>query len=99
MSIEKLKAQKRINAANQFKQKLSLSKHYSRYDFINELGYMALTKQTAKLIFRLISNRYEAVSIIITTNKLFQQWCEVFNDDIVAAAILDRLPHHRHPFL
>lgn len=73
----------------------------SRVDLIiiDELGYLALTKQTAKLFFQLISKRYESGSIIITTNKPFEEWGEVFNDDIVAAAVLDRLLHHCHPFL
>ena len=73
----------------------------SRVDLmiIDELGYLALTKQTAKLFFQLISKRYERSSTIITTNKPFEQWGEVFNDDIVAAAVLDRLLHHCYPFL
>ena len=73
----------------------------SRVDLviIDELGYLALTKQTAKLFFQLISKRYEIGSIIITTNKPFEEWGEVFNDDVVAAAVLDRLLHHSYPFL
>ena len=73
----------------------------SRVDLIiiDELGYLALTKQTAKLFFQLISKRYETGSIIITTNKPFEEWGEVFNDDVVAAAVLDRLLHHSYPFL
>jgi len=73
----------------------------SRVDLmiIDELGYLALTKQTAKLFFQLISKRYEQSSTIITTNKPFEEWGEVFNDDIVAAAVLDRLLHHCYPFL
>ena len=73
----------------------------SRVDLIiiDELGYLALTKQTAKLFFQLISKRYESGSIIITTNKPFEEWGEVFNDDVVAAAVLDRLLHHSYPFL
>ena len=73
----------------------------SRVDLIiiDELGYLSLTKQTAKLFFQLISKRYESGSIIITTNKPFEEWGEIFNDDIVASAILDRLLHHSYPFL
>jgi DNA replication protein DnaC len=73
----------------------------SRVDLIiiDELGYLALTKQTAKLFFQLISKRYERSSTIITTNKPFEEWGEVFNDDVVAAAVLDRLLHHCYPFL
>lgn len=66
---------------------------------IDELGYLSLTKQTAKLFFQLISKRYESGSMIITTNKPFEEWGEIFNDDVVASAILDRLLHHSYPFL
>ena len=73
----------------------------SRVDLIiiDELGYLALTKQTAKLFFQLISKRYETGPIIITTNKPFEEWGEVFNDDVIAAAVLHRLLHHSYPFL
>jgi DNA replication protein DnaC len=73
----------------------------SRVDLmiIDELGYLALTKQTAKLFFQLISKRYERCSTIITTNKPFEEWGDVFNDEVVAAAVLDRLLHHSYPFL
>ena len=73
----------------------------SRLDLliIDELEYLSLTKQTAKLFFQLVSKRYEKASIIITSNKPFEQWGEIFNDDVVAAAILDRLLHHSYPFL
>lgn len=66
---------------------------------VDELGYLSLTKQTAKLFFQLVSKRYEKGSIIITSNKPFEQWGEIFADDVVAAAILDRLLHHSYPFL
>lgn len=66
---------------------------------IDELGYLSLTKQTARLFFQLVSKRYERGSIIVTSNKPFEQWGEIFNDDVVASAILDRLLHHSYPFL
>ena len=66
---------------------------------IDELGYLSLTNHTAKLFFQLIAKRYEKGSIIITSNKLFEQWGEIFNDEVVASAILDRLLHHCYPFL
>lgn len=72
----------------------------SRLDLliIDELGYLSLSKQTAKLFFQMVSKRYEKGSIILTSNKPFEDWGEIFNDDIVASAILDRLLHHSHPF-
>jgi len=65
---------------------------------IDELGYLSLNNQTAKLLFQLVSKRYEKGSIIVTTNKPFEQWGEIFTDDVIAAAILDRLLHHSYPF-
>ena len=66
---------------------------------IDELGYLSLTKQTAKLFFQLVSRRYEKASTIVTSNKPFEQWREIFNDEVVASAILDRLLHHSYSFL
>lgn len=66
---------------------------------IDELGYLSLSKQTSRLFFQMISRRYEKGSVIITSNKPFEQWGEIFNDEIVASAILDRLLHHSYPFL
>jgi DNA replication protein DnaC len=65
---------------------------------IDELGYIELSKKTATLFFQLIAKRYEKGSIIITSNRPFENWGEIFNDDIVASAILDRLLHHSYPF-
>jgi len=62
---------------------------------IDELGYLPIDKQGSDLLFQIISNRYETGSIIITTNKPFKQWNEIFNGDgTLAGAVLDRLVHH-----
>jgi DNA replication protein DnaC len=73
----------------------------SRVDLliIDELGYLSLSKETSRLFFQMVSKRYEKGSIIVTSNKPFEQWGEIFNDDIVASAVLDRLLHHSYPFL
>jgi DNA replication protein DnaC len=64
---------------------------------VDELGYMPIDSQRANLFFQLVSYRYERGSIIVTTNKPFDQWGQVFGgDDVIAAAILDRLLHHSH---
>jgi len=65
---------------------------------LDELGYLSLSNQTAKLFFQLISKRYERGSIIVTSNKPFEEWGEIFNDEVVASAILDRMLHHSYPF-
>ena len=66
---------------------------------IDELGYMQLNDTQAGLFFQLISKRYEKGSIIVTSNKNPDQWGNIFNDNVVATAILDRLFHHCHPFV
>jgi DNA replication protein DnaC len=66
---------------------------------IDEMGYLTMNNQTAKLFFQLIAKRYEKGSIIVTTNKPFEQWGEIFSDEVIAAAILDRLLHHSYPFV
>ena len=66
---------------------------------LDELGYMELDNNQAKWIFQLISRRYERASVIITSNKQPDQWGKIFNDDVIATAILDRVFHHCHPFV
>jgi hypothetical protein len=50
--------------------------------------------EAANLFFQLVSSRYERASLIVTSNKVFGRWGEVFGDDVVAAAMIDRLVHH-----
>jgi DNA replication protein DnaC len=70
----------------------------SRLDLlvIDELGYLPMDKHRANLFFQLVSRRYERGSLIITSNKSFNQWGEIFGDDVIAGAILDRVLHHSH---
>src|SRR5271154_1201356 len=61
---------------------------------IDEVGYIPFEPQAANLFFQLVSSRYERASLIVTSNKQFGRWGEVFGDDVVAAAMIDRLVHH-----
>lgn len=61
---------------------------------IDELGYLPFDAQTANLFFQLVAARYEQGSILITSNLSFGRRGEVFGDDIVASAMIDRLVHH-----
>lgn len=61
---------------------------------VDELGYLPLEKQTAHLFFQLVSRRYERGSMLITTNQTITQWGHVFGDEMIAAAVLDRVLHH-----
>ncbi len=51
-------------------------------------------QRRANLFFQLVTSRYERASLVVTSNKPFGRWGEVFGDDVVAAAMIDRLVHH-----
>jgi DNA replication protein DnaC len=65
---------------------------------LDELGFKALPSYSADDFFDVIAKRYEKGSCIITTNKSFEQWGDIFTDNILASAILDRMVHHSHIF-
>ncbi|HEY5522159.1 MAG TPA: IS21-like element helper ATPase IstB [Desulfuromonadaceae bacterium] len=62
---------------------------------LDELGYLPIDKHGADLLFQVISQRYERGSTVITSNRVYKQWPEIFNNDsTLTSAILDRLLHH-----
>ena len=61
---------------------------------VDEVGYIPFDPQAANLMFSLVSSRYERPSLIVTSNKPFSGWGEIFGDEVVAAAMIDRLVHH-----
>jgi len=63
---------------------------------LDELGYIPFSKKAAELLFSVISNCYEQQSIIVTSNLEFGRWNEVFGDDRLTAALIDRVVHHSH---
>jgi len=67
---------------------------------MDELGYLPIDKNGADLLFQIISERYERGSIIITTNRVFKEWPQIFNNDsTLTSALLDRLLHHTEAVL
>jgi len=84
---------KRAQLENRLETRL---KHYAKYKLliIDEIGYLPIEPEDAKLFFQLIDMRYERRSTIFTTNVNFKQWDEVFRDPKLANAILDRILHH-----
>lgn len=67
---------------------------------LDELGYLPIDKTGADLLFQVVSGRYETGSTILTTNRAFQNWPEIFNNDsTLTSALLDRLLHHAQTVL
>ena len=67
-----------------------------RYGLIilDEVGYIPFEQDAANLFFQLVSSRYEHASLILTSNPPFARWGDVFGDQVVAAAMIDRIVHH-----
>ena len=63
---------------------------------IDELGYLPFDVNTAHLFFQLVSKRYGKSATMITSNRAFGEWGEIFGDHVVATALLDRLLHNSH---
>jgi DNA replication protein DnaC len=66
---------------------------------LDDFGLHPLTPQAAQDLYEIISERYEHDSVIITSNRAFEEWAEVFNNDLLASAALDRLTHHTHTLI
>jgi len=84
---------KKAHLENKLDQRI---KHFSKYKLliIDEIGYLPIGEQEAKMFFQLIDKRYEKKSTIITSNINLSDWYEIFVDNMIASAILDRLVHH-----
>jgi len=61
---------------------------------VDEIGYLPMDREAAYLFFQIVSRRYEKGSTIYTSNKLYGEWGEVFGDNVIASAVLDRILHH-----
>src|SRR4051812_14066068 len=61
---------------------------------VDEVGYIPFDPEAANLMFSLVSSRYERASMIVTSNRPFSAWGEIFGDDMAATAMIDRLIHH-----
>lgn len=88
-----------INEMNEAKEKfssVSLEKKLLRYPLVivDELGYVPFARKGSDLLFEFFSSKYETGSLIITTNLDFANWTEVFQDERLTGALLDRVTHH-----
>jgi DNA replication protein DnaC len=86
----------RLTAAHHSGQLETELKKIRRYKLIiiDEVGYIPFDHDAANLFFQLIASRYEQGSVMVTSNLPFGRWGETFSDDVVAAAMIDRLVHH-----
>ena len=69
---------------------------YARFPLmiVDEIGYLPLTREESNLFFQFVSSRYEKRSTIYTSNKSFSECGEILGDQVMAAAVLDRILHH-----
>jgi DNA replication protein DnaC len=86
----------RLSAAHHGNRLEAELKKIRRYKLIiiDEVGYIPFDQDAANLFFQLVASRYEIGSILVTSNLPFGRWGETFSDDVVAAAMIDRLVHH-----
>lgn len=86
----------RLLAARATENFMRVLKTYTKVDIlcIDEIGYLPIDQHGANMLFQVISSRYERGSIILTSNKAFIDWGDIFNDSTITSAILDRLLHH-----
>jgi DNA replication protein DnaC len=89
-----------VNVATATGQTLPLQKKLVKHDvlILDELGYLKIDQQQGNFLFRLVSQAYEKFSLVITTNKDFSGWAEIFADQMQVTAMLDRMLHHSFIF-
>ena len=94
LTLEELMVKlKRGNQENRL-ERLLQQLTYPKVLVLDEIGYLPLSRDDASLLFRLVARRYEKASLIMTSNKSFVDWGDIFSDAVLATAILDRLLHH-----
>lgn len=76
----------------------TFKRRFCKYDLVilDELGYVSFDKSSSEILFNLLSTRNVSKSIVITTNLEFERWSEVFGDQVLTAAMVDRLTHKSH---
>lgn len=93
--IDLITSLEQAQAAGRLTQRLAVLTHPSLL-VVDEIGYLPISHTGAVLFFQLMNRRYEHASTVLTSNKGFEQWGEVLGDDVMAAALIDRVLHHCH---
>ena len=93
--LDLMESLKKARAIGRLKNKLKWLKKPNVL-LLDEVGYETLSAEESNLFFQVINSRYECGPIILTTNKSFSAWGEIFSEDAIASATLDRLLHHAH---
>jgi DNA replication protein DnaC len=93
--IDLITSLEQAQAAGRLTQRLAVLTHPSLL-VVDEIGYLPINHAGAVLFFQLMNRRYEHASTVLTSNKGFEQWGEVLGDDVMAAALIDRVLHHCH---
>jgi len=93
--IDLISSLEEAQAAGQLRRRLAVLSHPSLL-VVDEIGYLPVNHSGAVLFFQLMNRRYENASTVLTSNKGFEEWGEVLGDDVMAAALIDRVLHHCH---
>ena len=93
--VNLLESLEQARAAGQLARRLRVLSHPALL-IVEEIGYLPVSRDGAVLFFQLINTRYEHASTVLTSNKGFEDWGAILGDDVMAAALIDRLMHHCH---
>jgi DNA replication protein DnaC len=93
--VDLIRSLEEAQAAGQLAHRLAVLTHPALL-VVDEIGYLPITHQGAMLFFQLMNRRYERAATILTSNKGFEEWGTVLGDEVMAAALIDRVLHHCH---
>jgi DNA replication protein DnaC len=93
--VNLIESLEQARAAGQLARRLRVLSHPALL-VVDEIGYLPVNRDGAVLFFQLINARYEHASTVLTSNKGFEEWGEILGDEVMAAALIDRLMHHCH---
>ena len=93
--VNLIESLEQARAAGQLARRLRVLSHPALL-VVDEIGYLPVNRDGAVLFFQLINARYEHASTVLTSNKGFEDWSDILGDEVMAAALIDRLMHHCH---